>query len=413
MNQRNELKAGLFIVISFVLAIAIFFSITGSSWFVGQTKTYAVVFDLVEDIGGLKPGSGVRIGGLNVGKVTQVEIVQSESETRTRALFTLPVEYQLKDGAQIALQSGLIGTQVNLNITSLGTGSPLKENDVVNGSPSPLALAIRGLGQASDEIVPMVRDIRHVTVPKVNTAIDNASTAFVTANETAARFKITADQATELVNHVRSKIDPAFARYDLMADNAAGAAANFRDIFGDSKKDFRETMANVNAITTNMKDKLPGIADKVSATLDSFKSTLDNTGTLLVKVQRIADNAESATAALRSILVGNRTRIDDIIKSVAITSTNLENASAEIRRSPWRLLYKPKPNEVANQNLYDTARQFADGSRKLQDAAATLHDTLNDPSAPPEQIQNLIDELDASFADYKQVEEKLWDEVKE
>ncbi|HQY89672.1 MAG TPA: hypothetical protein PK402_13550, partial [Tepidisphaeraceae bacterium] len=94
-------------------------------------------------------------------------------------------------------------------------------------------------------------------------------------------------------------------------------------------------------------------------------------------------------------------------------SSNLENASAEIRRSPWRLLYKPKPNEVANQNLYDSARQFADGARKLEDAAATLHDTLNDPNASPDQIQNLVDELQASFSEYKTVEEKLWDQVRE
>lgn len=413
MKQHNELKAGLFIVISFALAIGIFFGITGSSMFVGPTKMYAVDFDLSEDVGGLKSGSVVRIGGLNLGKVKRVVIIQGEGEAKTRAFFSLPVSYKLKQGAQIALQSGLIGSQVNLNITSLGTGSDLSDKDVIDGSPSPLALAIKGLGQASDEIVPMVRDFRNITVPKVNTAIDKATTTFVTANETAGRFKITADEATELVKHIRSKVDPAFDKYHLVGDNAAAAAANVRDIFGDTKRDFRETIANFNAISTDLKVKLPQIADKVTLALDSLKGTLDNTGKLLTDVQKIADDAGSATVTLRSILASNRSRIDDIIKSVAITSTNLENASAEIRRSPWRLLYKPKPNEVANQNLYDTARQFADGSRKLQDAAATLHDTLNDPNAEPEQVQKLLDELQASFVDYKVVEEKLWDEVKE
>ena len=265
MKQHNELKAGLFIVISFGLAIVIFFGITGSSMFVGPTKMYAVDFDLSEDVGGLKSGSVVRIGGLNLGKVKRVEIIQGEGEAKTRAFFSLPVSYKLRQGAQIALQSGLIGSQVNLNITSLGTGSDLSDKDVIDGSPSPLALAIKGLGQASDEIVPMVRDIRNVTVPKVNTAIDKATTTFVTANETAGRFKITADEATELVKHIRSKVDPAFDKYHLVGDNAA----------------------------------------------------------------------------------------------------------------------------------------------------ATLHDTLNDPNAEPEQVQKLLDELQASFVDYKVVEEKLWDEVKE
>ncbi|HQY88877.1 MAG TPA: MlaD family protein, partial [Tepidisphaeraceae bacterium] len=306
MHQRNELKAGLFIVISFALAVAIFFGITGSSWFTGPTKTYAVDFDLSEDVGGMKTGSVVRIGGLSVGKVTKVEIVHGEAGTTTRALFTLPVEFRLKQGAQIALQSGIIGTQVNLNITSMGIGSELNKGDVIDGSPSPLAAAIKGLGVATEEIVPMVRDIRNVTVPKVNNAIDNASNAFVEAKDTAIRFKITADKATELVEHVRSKIDPAFDKYHIVGDNAAGAAANVRDIFGDSKRDFRETIANFNVISTDLKVKLPEIADKVSTALDGFKTTLDKTGGLLAEVQKIADNASNATVTVRSILASNR-----------------------------------------------------------------------------------------------------------
>jgi hypothetical protein len=84
-----------------------------------------------------------------------------------------------------------------------------------------------------------------------------------------------------------------------------------------------------------------------------------------------------------------------------------------VRRSPWRLLYKPAPGEMANLNLYDAARQFAEGAGDLNDAAVSLRDVLKDPDAKPEHVQKLMDRLDASFSEFQTVEQKLWTSVKQ
>ena len=103
-----------------------------------------------------------------------------------------------------------------------------------------------------------------------------------------------------------------------------------------------------------------------------------------------------------------------MIASLKTAGDNLKSATAEIRRSPWRLLYKPAPNEMANLNLYDAARQFAEGANDLNDTAGALRDLIkNNPNADPAEVKRLMEKVDQSFTNFQQVEQKLWSNVKE
>ena len=66
----------------------------------------------------------------------------------------------------------------------------------------------------------------------------------------------------------------------------------------------------------------------------------------------------SSRAARLISEVDRLSRIISRIFSLKSSSDNLKGASAEIRRSPWRLLYHPGPGELDNLELYDAARQF-------------------------------------------------------
>jgi len=88
-------------------------------------------------------------------------------------------------------------------------------------------------------------------------------------------------------------------------------------------------------------------------------------------------------------------------------------ATAEIRHSPWRLLYKPNPGELDNLVLFDSAREFADGANDLNDAVQSLKDAVNAGDIPPEEMQKKIDLLNHTFDKFTGVEQKLWKNVKE
>jgi len=186
-----------------------------------------------------------------------------------------------------------------------------------------------------------------------------------------------------------------------------------RDFFGPSSHDFRQTVANLNRTTGDLRDRLPGILNRLDDLLGNVNVAVNHANSALRDIQSAASNLHYATGSLRSLLTDNQSKLKSIIDSLKATGDNLKYASLEIRHSPWRLLYQPKPGEVANLNIYDSVRQFAQGADSLDDAASALRDALKDPNADPAQVKLLMQYLNDSFSQFQQVQNKLWKDIKE
>jgi phospholipid/cholesterol/gamma-HCH transport system substrate-binding protein len=401
-KERNDLKAGLFIVVSLVLIVAVIVGIKGIGRLIEPSQTATVTFKLSDDLGGLREGDDVRIGGFKVGVVRDIALVDQPAGTKPYIVVhcSIPLKFQIKKDARVTVQSTLTGSSW-LNFDDLGSPDAplLAASDTVTGRPSMFSTIMASASDLGPELRETVRDVRTQTIPKVNETIDT--------------YKTTGAHATALVKYIRSQIpDPIIARYVAVADRAKGMLGHLEEVFGETKGDLKSSIRNVNVATTSVKDKLPGILDKVDASLVKVQTSLDSTNVALEDIKKIASNTRDATGSARSILTSNRSKIDDMIDSLKTTGDNLKFASAEIRRSPWRLLYKPGPGEVANLNLYDSARQFAEGANDLSDAASALRDALNDPDVTQDRVQNLVDRLDKSFANFGAIEQELWKQVR-
>ncbi|HEX8522716.1 MAG TPA: MlaD family protein [Tepidisphaeraceae bacterium] len=374
-SDRNAFKAGLFIVLSVFLIILVVVGIKGVSRLLEPHQTRVVYFRLTDDVGGLQVGDDVRIGGLKVGAVRALEIDQMPAtgdKPLVAVTFNMPRRLVLKTGARVSVQGTLTGTSW-LNIEDMGGGQPLAAVATLQGSPGSYAQVFSALGEVAPEVRELVRDVRGVTVPRVN--------------ETLASFKGTGERASE-------------------------AMVQVRDLIGDTKTDLRGTAANLNVATGTIKQKLPGLLDKVDTVLATVKASVDSAYSALEDIKTTMVNAKELTGAARSIVMGNRGKLDGFVTNLKTASDNLKAATAEIRRSPWRLLYKPGKGEMANLNLYDAARQFAEGAGDVSDAAVSLRDALKDPRVDQATLQKLINRLDDSFGGFKKVEDDLWKQVK-
>lgn len=398
-RERNNLKAGLFIIISAALIVAIIIAIKGAGAIFLREVTHRVVFTLKDDVGGLAVGDPVRLGGVQVGSVRSIAFDEpGNGQPKIVVVFSVPDRFALHDDAVVAIQGTITGSTW-LNIESTGAGTLATNMTPLKGKPSATSQLLANLSEVTPEIRGMLTDVRTKTLPGINTAI--------------AGFQDTGPAATRLMKKVESKVDPAFDKYNTLADTGTDALANIRDLAGDSKADFRTTMAHLSAATGSLQEKLPGILDNIDKVSAKLSKTVDGALVAMEDVKATLSSTKDLAANARSILARNRGKIDDMIASLKSTGDNLKGASAEIRRSPWRLLYKPGPGEMANLNLYDAARQFADGASDLNDSATSLRDLLSDSNASPEQIQKLVDRLDQSFGQFQQVEDKLWKSVKQ
>jgi ABC-type transporter Mla subunit MlaD len=405
-RERNALWAGIFIIVSIALIIGVIIAIKGVSRFAEPLATHRASFRLADDIGGLRVGDEVRVGGLKVGVVRDIQLVSpADQQPHILITFTLPRRIELRDDAAVSVQSTVTGTS-NLNIESLGRGQPLTEGQTLAGSPSTLTTLLAGISALTPEITGTVRDIRTTTVPKVNDALDKAAA-------TAVAFNKTANDASALIEQIRQSIDPILARYYGVADAAGGAMGEVRDLLGDTKGDLRSTISSIAGLSGDLEQKIPPILDRMDALMADAQTSVRDINVALDDVKKIAANTRDVTASARSLITGNQSRFERMILSLRTTADNLKGASAEIRRSPWRLLYRPKPGEMANLNLFDSARQFAEGASDLNDAAAALRDAMHNPEVEAAQLQPLVERLDKTFERFEQVEQELWRGVRE
>ena len=376
-NKRNELQAGLFILITIVLAVTVILLIHGVN--AGPTKVVHAAWKLTDDIGGLRPGDDVRVGGLKVGQVRDVKVEDADgADPRILIAFTIPANYAVHADAVVQAQSSLTGA-ANLNIQSLGGGAALAEGQVLAGIPDAKSALFASLGRSGPQIEEAISQLNSQTIPRVTQAADTAKT---------------------LLAHADSKVDP-------VANNASRAAGEIADLLGDTKPDIRGTMKHLNSASNTIAEKLPSVAAQVQGVLTKIDTSLTSAQVAILDIQKTAANARDLTQSLRGVIVDNHSKLDGMIASLKVTSDNLKFASVEIRHSPWRLLYKPTPEESGNLNLYDSAREFAQGANSLDDAAGALRDALKDPNADPAQIQKLMQQLNVSFDHFHQVESKL------
>jgi ABC-type transporter Mla subunit MlaD len=401
-KQRNALRAGIFMLVSLGLIIYIIIAISGAAKFTESFTTYPVAFALTDDIGGLRPGDDVRVGGLKVGSVHDIHVDLDRQAVVVD--IEVPSKYILNKDTGVFVQHGLTGSSA-ININSFGKGPLLAAGDSIVGQPDQLTGLMHTLAALKPDIRTVVMNIESASV-KLNTDLDKVG-------NTADSFTGTGMSAESTVQNLRVRVPEIIDRYETVVDSARNMLDAIRDFFGPSSHDFRQTVANLNRVTGDLRDRVPDILDQIHGLLGNVGVAVDRANNAMREIQATGANLHSATASLRSLLTDNRSKLDGIISSLKATSDNLKDATVEIRHSPWRLLYQPKPDEVANLNIYDSVRRFAEGAGSLDDAASALRDALKDPNADPAQVKRLMQHLNDSFAAFQQVQNKLWNDIKE
>ncbi|HEY1923172.1 MAG TPA: MlaD family protein [Tepidisphaeraceae bacterium] len=401
-KQRNALRAGIFMLVSLVLIVFVIVAISGAAKFTQSFKTYPVAFSLQDDIGGLRAGDDVRIGGLKVGSVRDITIDQEKSAVIV--IVDIPAKYAIAKDANVQVQHGLTGA-AGININDLGTGGALAANEYLRGNPDSLTGLARQLSGIGGDLHKTLANFR-VASDKLNVDLDKFA-------QTSDSFTATGFAATNTVQELHVRIPELLTRVDNLADSGIRLLDTWRNFLGPSSGDFHQTVANLNHVTGDIRQRLPDVLDRLHGILTKVDIAVGRATSALTEIQGASGNLNVATGTLRSILVDNKSKLNSLIESLKATSDNLKYASVEIRHSPWRLLYQPKPDEVANLNIYDSVRQFAEGADSLDDAASALRDQLKDPNADPVQVKRLMQHLDDSFANFQNVQQKLWKEVRE
>lgn len=156
-DKQNALRVGIFMTVGFaVLALAVFLLGQKGGLFTAKSTLKAYF----ADINGLVVGAPVRLGGLDVGRVSKITFADDLRERKAEVELTIQDRFlpRVRSDSRAFIDSkGLLGDKlVNVTIGS-AESAPLKEGDTI---ATRKALSIEELAQKVDEAVD---SIAHIT----------------------------------------------------------------------------------------------------------------------------------------------------------------------------------------------------------------------------------------------------------
>ena len=400
-NFSNNLRAGIFVSTILVLALAVGFVLLKVDLF-KKYQTLVLQFDTTEGVSGLSRGSEVKVGGLTVGRVISITPVIDKNDDLAGINVTIeimagiPIRYSdtAPEGtnAEVIRVGSLVGSTSIINFNTLGQAPAL----VLNSGDK--LLATRGSGMLTTLVGPA-----------------NA----VRTNEIIKGLADTAAWLKTIPEEYQTRVVPTL-------QNLSTTTANFNQDYETWRKPIGDTLLNAQSFTGNadqlLKDnkaKFTQLMDNTSATMADAKVIASEFKTKgMPALQKLLDQGADAAQSLASSLgqveqqmPQRLTDLRDFTLDAREIAGQFKLTAIEIRRSPWKLLYQPKPGEVAHENLYSATRAFALATADLKTASASLQAVLaqdankfnSDENFRKEVRQEVLDSLEKYEAAQRQL----------
>ena len=432
--SRNNVVAGLFLILSILLAVFIAFTLSDVQDKFVKRSEYVIRFPTSVGVAGLQPGADVTFGGLGVGKVrsirenvmldeqTGVEVVRSHD-----VIVALRTDLVLYEDAYADLTLPILGGISKINIASPGAGAyeggPDDENDTLDPGE-----ALRGrfapsilsqLGFSTEEALAIketIHEVKEITAnvnetseamkrmvlelePEFGESVDDGRSTLANIREFTERFNAE-DGWAPRVDSILSSADDAAKKFSPVLDDVQSTVTEAKGVLEENKERVTSILENVDVTTERFK----------TTTMDEVDQLLEKGSVALGSYKDIADNANS-------ILLSNKPKIAATLDSASDIGVQGKLFVEEIRSQPWRLLKKPSEEDLLREPIYEAARSYARAVSDLRVAsealdAAVLNATANPAPGAVDEIREIADVVDQAYGRYAEAEKSLLERLR-
>jgi ABC-type transporter Mla subunit MlaD len=411
--SKNNILAGLFVLVSVVLGVAVLIVLSNLGDRIQGKAKYVVRFSLADGADGLERGSIVKVGGKRVGRVLGTAFasdVPGGPPTAIDVEFDVLDTVKLFEDADVQIVKPLLGTNSALNIVSLGkstsvalppggriTGRLAGPGFLSGGDYARIQSIIARVDQIAADIQPQVKPIMddaRATVANARSISDDARTRWTTWSEQVGAFLARIDKAGE-------RIQPFVDNAEKTAQDARDFLARARATVDDNRKSVDEIVENVRQLTRKANEE--GY-DRFMATVDSAREGVESARRSLTEAEKF--------------LARNIPVVEDVLADAALASQQLKLTTVEVRAAPWRLLYQPNKKELENELLYNSVRTYSASVTELRVAADRLKAASEasartgagegfSPGVDRGEIDRLTEKLKGAFDRYQAEEQRF------
>lgn len=406
-RSSNNVLAGIFVTLSILGGVAIVVMLAGVGERLVSHDEYVVHFTLADGADGLDVGSAVKIAGRDVGRVSKIELqLQDEGERKAGVYATIQIQanHTLYGRPRASLERPLLGSGATLNFSSVGRveEGEATEGTLFEGGPAaPSFLAQAGYGEEQKTQLQSILSRAEKIATNVEQATDEFRASIVpdvkaVVGDVRERWPAWGER----VDSITANIDEASAKLSPGIDEVREVIASAREWFESNRDRLTTIVENVEIASGDLKD---GLARLNAETVDKLHEMLDS-GTETTK------SAQRAIERIDSLVAEQTPNLRKALADARLASDQLKLTMGEVRRSPWRLLYRPDTQELEFELLYDAARQYAEAVSDMRAAGEALESAgarAAVQGANAEELTPLVDLMKESFERYRAAEEKF------
>jgi ABC-type transporter Mla subunit MlaD len=432
--SRNNVVAGLFVILSIILAVAIAFILSDVQDKFASRTEYIARFPTSVGVAGLQPGADVTFGGMTVGRVksihenmetdpaTGMDIVRSHD-----VVIALSSDLVIYEDAYADLTLPLLGGVSRINIASPGTGAYEGGPEDANPTLDP-GEALRGrfapsiltqLGFTTEEALAIKETIHEVRGISENVGEVSESMKRM-AQQLEPEFGKGVDDGRSTMANIRAFTERLNAedgwapRVDSILASADDAAKQITPVLDDAKS----TIAEAKGMIEENRERVASILENVDVTTERVKSeTMDQVDEMLEKGTLALGSYQDVALNANSILLSNKPKIAATLDSASDIGVQGKLFVEELRAQPWRLLKKPSEEDLLREPIYEAARSYARAVSDLRVASEALDAAVLNAASNPnpdavEQIRDIAEVVDKAYGRYSDAEKALLERLR-
>lgn len=289
-------KFGVFTVVMAVLT-ACLFAVFGQ-YRSGNTNTYSAVF---KDISSLKTGQSVRYGGVRIGTVDQLTMLDDKTVMVT---FDADRDFALTDGTHAVVRYlNLVGDRYLELVDGAGSTKPLPSGaqipaertapaldlDLLLGGLKPvikgldaqdvnaltasLIQIVQGQGDTVDSLLSRTSSLSHALADKgevIQSLIDNLRTTLGTVSQEGDKFSEAVDRLEKLISGLADDRDPIGAAIESLDTGTASLA----DLLADTRRPLAGTVDQLNQLAPNLAEKQDRIETALQKAPENYRKLI-------------------------------------------------------------------------------------------------------------------------------------------
>jgi len=246
--RRTEIRAGVFLLLSFVILAVMAFAVSDIQSLFRKKKDVKVLFTFSD---GIEKNAPVRFSGLKIGKVRHIRVA-TEQEDRIELVLSVYSDTVIKQDTKAAIKTlGLVGGKYVELTGGSPQSRPLKPGEVLRGEET---LKLEDLTKAALEVVAKLRNIAN----NLNSILGDPATAkslkatVQNLQEVSSNIKVMTASKDEVAQGLKS-LPEILKKLDESTNNLKAITDKTDAILGDNKKNIDKTLENIQEMTKNLK----------------------------------------------------------------------------------------------------------------------------------------------------------------